>query len=242
MQSARPPVNLGLMGLGRLVLGPILAAALCAAGPAPERRAGGYLDAINLVNAWMPPPGSPFAPEFVRYKTASSVRFRERAELAKLMLKQPKLLLSAEGFDAGPGTAVVVDCEGPRSVALAAWLVKARGYQPVIKLDAAFKGSNPAVAVLAQLIHHAEEMERSRGSGKASAPPVFILDSLRAEPSRGSAAYRHSAVEFPDRARLKKAKIERLVYLSESGRALASDLGELRARTGLEPTQRACPR
>ena len=92
-------------------------------------------------------------------------------------------------FDAGPidtWTAFVVDLPGPRSVEIGLALARA-GYRPVPMFNTAYHAAAivPVSEILRQL-HQAEPEMRSLVL-PADAPPAFLLDAKRLEPSTAAA-------------------------------------------------------
>ncbi|MFA6317205.1 MAG: hypothetical protein WC943_07290 [Elusimicrobiota bacterium] len=125
--------------------------------------------------------------------------------------------------------AVILDCGGPMSVALAVELGKA-GYQPVSLLNGAVgKGGglqSGSVRTLAALAGLRAEVERS---GDMSSPPAFILDRSRLEPGAAPEAFiLPGAPEFLDKG------VPEVLYIhdadAEGEKAWAPDIaGRLKA-------------
>ena len=95
----------------------------------------------------------------------------------------------ARGFDAGPidtWTAFVVDMPGVRSVEIGLGLARA-GYRPVPMFNTAYHAAAIVpVAEILRKLHKAEPEMRSLAIA-ADAPPAFMLDARRLEPSTQAA-------------------------------------------------------
>ena len=92
-------------------------------------------------------------------------------------------------FDAGPidtWTAFVVDMPGPRSVEIGLGLARA-GYRPVPMFNTAYHAA--AIVPLSEILRklHKAEPEMRSLVLPADAPPAFLLDARRLEPSTAAA-------------------------------------------------------
>jgi hypothetical protein len=144
-----------------------------------------YLDRKKLMDAWTPPPDSPYI-KFVKTKTINSIgfirdRIKPRHSEAELKCER-EIENLINGGQLEKGTAIILDSGGAHSVAMATALVK-HGFQPVVMLDSIphSRGITRSEQSLATLLYFAEQMNglKQKDQIKHDAPPVFILDCHR---------------------------------------------------------------
>lgn len=142
-----------------------------------------YLEPQQLATALLPPRGSPYR-KYVVLGTALSVRAVKKSikpGYAPADDQARKDIAGLAGVLNSTATAIILDCDGPRSVAMAEWLVKNKGFQPVVMLAGAPQGSDSAAQSLASLLYFAASLKEAKASTSAHAPPVFILDRRRVD-------------------------------------------------------------
>lgn len=134
-------------------------------------------------------------------------------------------------------TAVVLDLPGEASVWHGAALGEA-GYRPVPLFNGS-DGQQPAVevrSIMLALQHAAGQVERA--SIADDAPPAFMLDGRRCDPSvrPGAGWFDNRWVvfpqDFPSGRLLRSRGVERALLVREQGRRLGDDLREVLARWG----------
>lgn len=187
-----------------------------------------YFDAVHMLDAWTPPPGSLYAP-FVRTRTLLSVtspkvhELHPRHSIAEQHTADMMQVLHTQGY-LNKETAIILDSGGAHSVAMAAKLVREYGYQPVLMLDVIPHSSGVVASGedIAVMLYHAEEMHKLKEDGriKPNAPPVFILDAHRGETPLDDTQVNNSHPlgpnDFPGPEVFHATGIKRLVYLNES--------------------------
>jgi hypothetical protein len=145
-----------------------------------------YLDVDQLLDAWSPPPLSPWR-KYMKTKTIESVSQFETGEI------QPRLSdrdyfsyneaakLVKEGV-AREDTAFLLNSGGAHSVAIAARLALETGSPPVVMFDVCPHPNGMtgigSIQDLATLLYFAEHMKRLKDMKwiKPDKPPVFLLD------------------------------------------------------------------
>jgi hypothetical protein len=201
---------------------------------APDALGGdGYValrSARALYEVWGPPPGSPFEPFHCVTLFAALDRLAASREACPpsavdvaVYEQHPNLQPSDRPLELlwlVQGAMVVVDLEGPSSVALAARLV-GLGCQPVCTFD---NWPHPSAAlnperVLAFLLRHGPVVARARPSILPSAPPVWICDrdrltGGRPSPGRFDNRYFLDDTVLPGSAVLRAAGVGRIVVIA----------------------------
>ncbi len=153
-----------------------------------------YLDAIRLFDAWGPHPEGPWGPYHCVPLFAALDRL-DRTAVGPTPVPGSRVHLASgpaplpEHARPGaprppwiePGSWVILDLPGPRSVEAAAWLVGAARCQPVCTFDhwPHRMGVLPAERVLAELLRWATTLEELRGELRPEAPPLWVCDRER---------------------------------------------------------------
>jgi hypothetical protein len=124
-------------------------------------------------------------------------------------------LIAAQKLAAQQDAAVILDCPGPRSAALAVALAEQAGFQPVPLLNGlpSQKGADGAAMTFAALT-----VLRSQGAAArkaAPAPPAFFLDRSRLAPG----AQTKGKLILPTPEVLERGRIARMLYVFEKNGA-----------------------
>jgi len=185
-----------------------------------------YLSPQKLFRVWGPLPDSFWSPYHCATLFAAIEKFRPA------VVGPANYSAEEQSFDlkrdpppwASEETAIIIDTNGPISVALAAWLASAAGYQPISTFnnwpDKA--GLIKPEKTLAMLLRYASVMERARKNFSASSPPLWMCDRERlsggpGRPRQFDNRYyiEESLLAGPEA--LKKAGIKQIVYLLNKG-------------------------
>lgn len=182
-----------------------------------------------LHEAWGPPQASPWSPYH-----------RPTLFAALDSVLQPVWPDVVEGLEASDaplrvpewareGRAVLLDLPGPASVAYAAWLALRGGYEPVVTFNnwphkQGLVDAHKSLGALVHFVPWAVEAKRERAAGAwdGRAPPAFVLDagrlgSRKPRPKDFDNRYYLLDADFPTVAQFKRAGVERVVYVRETG-------------------------
>lgn len=178
-----------------------------------------------LHGAWAPPPDSPWSgfhrpTLFAALTKADGVRPLPWASLDTQ---------AARGKPNVPaGTAVVLDLPGAWSVALAGWMARTGGFQPVVLANnwPHPQGIVPMAGMLGALLYYAPWVQEDAAMRPTNAPPVFVLDRNRLGRTPAirdfDNRYFHMESDLPSPTLLRRGGISRVLYVAPDAGAQAS--------------------
>jgi hypothetical protein len=186
-----------------------------------------YRESRRLWAAWGPPAGSTWEPFHCVTLFAAVDELKKDAPRSRLAPLAPDPLPDfVTAAPAPPGwlgsdALVIVDLDGPQSVAMSFELIRRAGCQPVCTFDnwPHEKGVLRSENVIGALLYYAAELVELRPRIGVGAPPVWICDRTRFSGSRPAPGRFDNRYIIEDRllpgpVLLKGAGIRRVVYLS----------------------------
>jgi hypothetical protein len=176
-----------------------------------------YASARALFRAWAPPPSSPWSgyakPTLFAAADAGEVFPGAYGGLDGRQAAAARIRLPE-------ATAVVLDLPGAWSVAMAAWLARAAGLQPVVLANnwPHPMGVVPMQSMLAALLHYVPWVTQDAQLRGDRALPVFVLDRdrLGRAPKPGEFDNRYFLLEtdLPSPAALRRGGVQRILYVT----------------------------
>ena len=195
-----------------------------------------YKTAEALIDAWMPPQGSPYIPFFKQTLLASVDEMRTgfitKHSVARAVFTPDDRVAVNQGQNfARTGipehAAIFLDIEGEQAIVWGAVLAQTKGFQPVFTFNnwPHQKGIVPSERVLGTAIYYASTIEslKQEGKIKPASPPVFLLDSerlsLNAKADHGVYDNRYylSPADLPSADQFKAAGVEHIIYVTAFG-------------------------
>ncbi|MFA5943851.1 MAG: hypothetical protein WC876_05220 [Candidatus Thermoplasmatota archaeon] len=198
-----------------------------------------FTNARALHKAWSAPPASPWSGYakptlFAAVEVGTNVApagwpALDRHKAASARVKLPE------------GAAVVLDLPGAWSVAMASWLARVAGLQPVVLANnwPHPRGVVPMQGMLAALLHYAPWVVQDAEVRAASALPVFVLDRDRLgqrNPAPGDFDNRYflQETDLPSPAALRRAGVRNVIYVRPEWAPPVSPTDAVAGRTWVE--------